>query len=111
MYAYLIDPFDREICRVGASQGFDINVIYKLLDCELIDHCCHQENGDYIFVDDEGLYKEHQKFFFMKNNQPLAGKGLWVGSDEEGNSCSPKTQIEEVRNLVQFVNFPLELVL
>lgn len=57
--------------------------------------------GDVLYVDEEGLLHEPKPFFSIRGYiQPLAGNGLVVGTDEEGDSVSPTITVEEVRKLV-----------
>lgn len=102
MDAYLIDPFKREVTTV--QYNGDYHHIYALIDCECFDIARINAKGDGIFVDDEGLFKEEQAFFIVKGyGNPLAGKGLVLGSDDEGNSVSPHITLDELRSRVMFV--------
>ena len=98
MQAILIDPFTETIELVDYSG--DYKDIYTLLECDLfatvyIDDC------DTIYVDDEGLYQEPQRFFQYKGMpQPLAGRGLILGTDEEGDSTDCLLTVEQVRDMV-----------
>lgn len=46
--------------------------------------------GDTVYVDDEGLFNVSHFMFIKSYPQPLAGCGLILGTDKEGNSTSPK---------------------
>jgi hypothetical protein len=61
-----------------------------------------------VFVDDEGLVNgQHQHFFVVDGYpQPLAGKGLVLGVDQEGDSVTPSVSLEQMRKMVTFV-FPI----
>ena len=89
----LIDPFEKTITPVYYDGDF--HSIYNLIDCSCFDvvRC-----GKYdLFVDDEGLFKDDQSFFLVFDYpQPLAGKALVVGCDEEGNTIEPSITIEEL---------------
>ncbi len=94
--AYLIDPFAQTIEAV--EWNGDYHHIYKLIDAEMYDCARINEHGDGIFVDDEGLFKEEQKFFLFEDyHNPLAGKGLVLGCDAEGESVAPHITLEELR--------------
>jgi hypothetical protein len=59
-------------------------------------------NSDCIFVDDEGLLKPVDWFFVVKGYpQPIAGRGLVLGTNRNGDSVSARTTLEELqRNIL-----------
>jgi len=100
--AILIDPIARIVTEV--TWNGDYKHIAQLAECDTYDCARINAHGDGIFVDDEGLFKEQQCFFLHEDYpQPLAGKGLVLGCDEEGESVRPHTTLEEVRQRVRFV--------
>lgn len=111
----LIDPFACEIKEVEHDAS-DFKHIYSLIshesmpvDCFTIVHL--EDAGDAIYVDDEGLLKSCARFFVLAGyHQPLAGKGLILGCDDEGETQSCKAKIEQVRGKIKFAErFPLGL--
>ena len=102
MKAILIDPFEQTVKEVDYSGDF--RDIYKLIDAECFD-CARIKGRDGIFVDDEGLLNAPTHFFeHSEYHSPLAGKGLIVGCDEEGESADCKTTLDEVKAKVTFSN-------
>lgn len=102
MRAIHIDPIHRSVASVEYSG--DYQQIYHLIDCDTFDVARINNKGDGIFVDDEGLFKEHQTFFYIEGYpQPLAGKGLMLGTDAGGESVEPTLSTDEVRHRVHFV--------
>jgi hypothetical protein len=96
MKAYLIDPWTRTVTEVqrGAdnSSHSRLREIYSLIDCDTITAVNpHNAGTDIIYVDDEGLFKDEQKFFLCRlwPQEALAGKGLWVGTTPGGDDASP----------------------
>lgn len=64
-------------------------------DCVMID------DNHTIFVDDEGLLYNPEHFFLFEGyDQPLAGRGLILGTDEDGESVDCKLDEEWVRERV-----------
>lgn len=62
------------------------------------------ENGDGVYIDDEGLYAEDRHFWIHKNYpQPLVNKGLFVGTDKEGNTVPPQTSLTEFEKDIKFI--------
>ena len=91
MNAYLIDPAARTISVVDTD--FSLESIYALLGCRLISTAAGQANGDILFVDDNVSDDEHEAF--RLGAWEIYSKALVVGTDEEGDSTSPKTPIEK----------------
>lgn len=100
--AILIDVEKRNIRTVNVKCLKDMQDAVK----GLITTAMRWENGDYCFVDDEGLLKP-QEFFFMLEDcpQPFAGNGLVVGpEDENGELLDVGQSIVEVSKQVTFLN-------
>jgi hypothetical protein len=56
---------------------------------------------DCIFVDDEGLLKPVDWFFAVKGYpQPIAGRGLVLGTDRKGESVSARTTLAELQRSI-----------
>lgn len=104
MKAYLINPFDHTITQVEYTGTLDN--IYELIQASPIT-TVGLSNGtwdqDVIYVDDEGLYRENQRYFLLRGYpQPLAGRGLVLGTNEEGDSVEPKISLPELRGLIMW---------
>lgn len=108
MQAYLIDPFKQTVTEVQYSG--DYTEIYKLIDCDLFTTAQFNEFGDTVFVDDEGLISGKYQEFFLINGypQPLAGKGLILGCDNQGESVEPSITLDQAKALI---DFPLPFML
>lgn len=108
MKAILIDPFERKLSEVEYSG--DYKQIYEHIDCHNFDCVRISSKGDTIFVDDEGLIScKVQCFFgFIGYPQPLAGKGLVLGTDINGESVDTTMTLEEMRKLVKWL-IPIEV--
>lgn len=103
MKAYLIDPEAKTVTEVTYSG--DYHEIYTHIGATTFDAVrFHDENDDTAYVDDEGLLKGPSHFFMFKGDghQPLAGKALILGTDEEGDSVAPKITLEELTAMVEF---------
>jgi len=99
MKAYLIDPQEREIRQVDYDG--DYKSIYRLLDIELFTVVELNEQRDVVYVDDEGLLKDPVYFFTVEGyGQPLAGKGLVLGTDGEGETVEPTLSLETLTQMV-----------
>ena len=59
-----------------------------------------------IYVDDEGLLKNPRNFILFKGYRgALAGNGLILGSNEEGESISTSLTVEWVKKQVKFADY------
>lgn len=104
MKAIHINPITqtiREIEIPSSSDGGHLAAMYAVLECSLVD-VVRLEDGDGIFVDDEGLLKDEPGPFFTLWGypNPIAGHGLVLGCDEDGNSCAPVVTVQELRDRV-----------
>jgi hypothetical protein len=99
MKAFLINPMDKTVSEVDYSG--DYKDIYKLIDAELFD-VVYIDGNNCVYVDDEGLFKNDQAFFQV-GYAMLAGYGLVLGTDDEGNSISPEIALEDLRKQVTFL--------
>ena len=100
MKAYLIDPFEKSINEVEYSG--DYQDIYKLINADLFD-VVYMDDGIGVFVDDEGLFKDNQAFFQV-GYAMLAGRGLVLGTDDEGESISPKISLKDLAKKIKFMS-------
>jgi len=101
--AILINPFTRSITEV--EYNGDFNEIYKLIGCDTFTIAPITHRGDGIFIDDEGLFKFNQAFFKHDGYpQPLAGCGLIMGCDEEGETVEPTVSLTDTVHAVRFMS-------
>jgi len=110
MKAFLIDPFKQIISEVDYNG--DWKTINTHIDCDVFT-VVRVPQGD-IFLDDEGLYsKGHEQMFFVHNNypQPLAGYGLVLDSDDEGETIASTTSIEELSSNINWIGGPYDAML
>ena len=104
MRGILIDPFAKTIEEVDTTGK--LPEIYSMLGVELIT-IVHIGESDVLFLDDEGLFvprDEQEYFYWSGSNQPYAGKGLIIGTDEEGDSTEAEIDLEEVKQRVRWLD-------
>jgi hypothetical protein len=94
MRAILINPEEKKVSEIQI--GNDYKEIYKVIDCELFTCPITYENGDTMYCDDEGLFKEQKGGIIMRGwSYPILGKILILGCDEEtGDSQDVKSSID-----------------
>jgi len=101
---YLIDPFAKTVTETSIDRRIGLKDIYRLMDCRLIDAVRFRDTTDVIYVDDEGLYADDQRFFKVDGvPQPLAGKALYVGTTDDGDDCAPTKTLEQVEFMIEFM--------
>lgn len=97
MQGYLIDPAARTITPI--QYGGDYREISRFIGCDYFT-AVHLDEGDTLYLDDEGLMKGPTHFFKVQGYpEPLAGKAVLLGSDDEGETTSAKQNPE---NLITF---------
>lgn len=113
----LIDPFACLVTEVDHDAS-GIDGIYRLLsheshpvDCFTCAYSGVLAPGDAIFVDDEGLYKMSDRFFlFPGNPQPLAGKGLLLGSrSKDGQTTDALTPLAYIQQYTRFLRVDVRI--
>ena len=103
MKAILIDVIKQEVKEVEHDDT--LKSIYNLVDCGTFD-VVRIDAVNSIYVDDEGLFVEDQLYFNYKgttDSVSLAGNGLILGVDDEGETISPTLMLEEVEQAVTFL--------
>lgn len=101
---YLIDPFAKTVTETSLDRRLGLKDIYRLMECSTIDAVRFHDRSDVIYVDDNGLYADDQRFFKVEGYpQPLAGKALYVGTTEEGEDCAPTLTLDQVQYMIEFM--------
>ena len=103
MKAYFIDSEKKEIKEVEYTNWEQIS---PMLGARSFDVATFNKKEDCVYVDDEGLLSltENSKFFEIKGYpQPLAGNGLVLGTNDEGESIEPSITLEELKGMVTFL--------
>lgn len=112
MKAYLICPWARTITEV--ERAADYRDIYRLLtnleEDVVVDtfDLVRMDNGDGVYVDDEGLFKPAPMWSFLPPCNPIEirGRGLVCGSDDEGNCADVKIELAELKAMIGFAIAP-----
>ena len=95
MRAILVNPKDHTITEVDYDGNY--KSIYDLIDCRIFTAAITLENQDTLYLDDEGLLHGPTDFFKIeKYPDPLAGRCLIIGSNDEGESVDAKSDIDDL---------------
>ena len=111
MKAILIDVKNQEVKEVEHDNT--IENIYNHVDCRTFT-VVKIDKFNVIFVDDEGLLKENLYFSYSALHHlrhfELAGNGLILGVDDEGNSVPTTLTVDEVKDKVSWLpaNYSIE---
>lgn len=105
MRAILVRPDQPESPVEVIDYDGDYKSIYKLISYEnhpvICFDCVEIDASHVLFVDDEGLLHNPEHFMVWDDyDQPLAGRGLILGYDEDGESVDCKLEEDWVREKV-----------
>ena len=107
----LIDPKAKTITEVESTTGFELQEIYALLGCSCI--TSYGIGYDNALCDDEGLLKgdEHMQSvgcYTLKGavQSHFVGRTLVVGTGNEGETISPTSSLQDIRDLVVWLDNP-----
>ena len=102
MKAILIDVYNKDIKEVEYDNT--LQNIYDLIDCRAFDIVRIDDAND-IFVDDEGLLKDNLYFEYSGKERiaQLAGSGLVLGYNQEGETIATTLTVEDVKGKVRFL--------
>jgi len=102
MKSFLIDPEHNAITEFeydGSMQG-----IYETIDATMFD-AVRINDVDVVYVDDEGLYNSNFYWAYGEYPHPIAGKGMVLGTDNQGESISPvRITMEDLELNVRFIS-------
>jgi len=89
--------------------GDDYRQIYTAIGNGCTTFCIpmHYINGDGMYADDSALLRpqDMKGGFIMEGwKTPIVGNAIILGSDDEGNSISCATQIDDIADKVFFIN-------
>jgi len=103
MEAYFIDAANKSVTLIDYDG--DWRSINKIVGCETFTVVNANEYGDSIFLDDEGHFVPDQNYFWFDGYPSmLAGNGLVLGCNSEGESIEPCQSIEWFKERIRFQN-------
>ena len=110
--AFMVDPFDQSTSIVDLAVdevGSILGSSKAIIDCNTIDIIALNDKHIAI-VDDEGLYRDDTRYCKLAEYaQPLAGKLLIMGCDEDGENCSVDYDYaDELKDTTRFMSEDFE---
>ena len=109
----VINPF-KETVSVITYDHFDgdFDDYRKIIEARMLTFVRLYENGDGVYLDDEGLYADNRYFWMHANYpQPLVNIGVFVGTDQEGDTIPPRTSLTQFNKDVVFIGSHYQLAL
>lgn len=101
MKAILIDPENRSIDRVDID---DRNDLVRLVGFDTLESDAVGTQGDRLYFDEECFLRGTNGRFQIDTIIPVSGKGVIVGTAEDGNTLSDVvTGIDELRSRIKFL--------
>ena len=116
IHGLLIDPFELSTSRVELSEDSTLADAKKFMQLEGPVDIVTLSDNTMVIVDDEALLKNDMRYFKLSQfHQPLAGRAIIVGYDDEGATISgsynadtiewmPEDHVEEP--FMQFIPIP-----
>lgn len=103
--ALFIDVVKQSVTPIEIKNKF--SEYYPLLECQTIE-AIHLENGDVIYIDEEGLLSEQDGYFRLKGyHQVYAGHGLVIGTEiskqDENDDGNCLSTVQDILNLITFL--------
>ena len=105
--AYKINAYSNMLEVVSMSHDF--KEINELIGSNTFTVGKTLENGDTLYVDDEGFLNEGVTRGFLFDGSFFAGNGLVLGSDDEGESCSVKGKAVDTAMRISFAPEDFEI--
>lgn len=108
----LIDPYAQKITEVQIpveDDGSCLNGMYRAIGCECVDvgrgglRYLPSHPEDDVWFDDEASFTDKTQCFAIPGWQPLIGKGLILGYDDNGNSIDHTLTPEDVEELEESI--------
>lgn len=105
MKAIKIDALNQTITEIeidGSLESF-----YAAADCEIIETAGYFDNGDIIYVDEEGMMNEIDYGFKVtnfSNPQPFFGSGVVTRINDDGEPTDCKSDLDAIKDEITFWN-------
>ena len=105
MRAIKIDSISKTVSEVEIDEENSLAGMQAIVD-GLIEQALELENGDALFVNEEGLLLGPKWFFEIEGgHQPYAGNGVIVGTNySTGDSIDAETPINKIKSMVKFLS-------
>ena len=105
MRSIIINPYDRTISEI--DHDGDLRTMYETIKCDGVGMVRVNRradgSGDVLWLDDDGLLIEGKPIFIWEGyKHPLAGIGLIMGVNDEGENAPAGIALNSVREQVRW---------
>jgi hypothetical protein len=101
---FLIDPFACTVTEHDIDlQGLD--EVYALMQCQYVEAVRLLGTTDWLYLDEDGRYKENQRYFAccLFPGQILCGRAVWFGGpDDEGEAIGAASTLQFICDQIIF---------
>ena len=106
----LVDPSKRTIEEKTITSDSNHGLfkeIKKLIECPWAEAITFNEERDHVYVDVEGAFRDHIKFWTIKTNftkEPiiLRNKGVICGTDHQGDEMKATETLDQIKDRIQW---------
>lgn len=104
MRAILIDSFTKTVAETDVVPG--LSGIRQAIGSDLVVATpLRDDSDDVVYLDDEGLFASDQAYFGLVGHlQPYAGKGLVLGTVNDGEDSPATASVKEVLAMVRWMD-------
>lgn len=102
VHGFLIRPKEKDI--ISVLHNPDDKEIYKIIESgDSGFDVLHIDPTNIVLVDEEGLLKDQRYYFEIAGHPfPVAGRGLVLGTNVEGDTISTNLTLEKLQSMVSF---------
>ena len=101
----IIDPVTETVSAGSYSSYEELYDLgnYDTFTVQMVDYNSDTDKGNDLFIDDEGLLKDNQRYFTFTGVGTFAGRGLLIGTDHTtGESIDTYWRLDQVKRAVSF---------
>ena len=101
----IIDPVTETVSAGSYSSYEELYDLgnYDTFAVQMVDYNDDTDKGNDLFIDDEGLLKDNQRYFTFVGVGSFAGRGLLIGTDHKtGESIDTYWTLNQVKRAVSF---------
>lgn len=109
----VINPFKEQVSVITYDNfDGDFDDYRQIINARMLTFVHLYDNGDGVYLDDEGMYAE-SRYFWMHVNypQPLVNIGVLVGTVETGDTTVPRTSLTQLVKDIVFIGSQYKLAL
>jgi len=107
MKAILINVVEKKVQKIDIDEFNLQNSLYGFIGngCSYIATPVRYDNGDVMFIDDEGYLHENLLggFYYPDYRTPICGNAVIIGENDEGDSMDCRSTLEEIEQNLKWL--------